>query len=298
MSNFPFIVPDLNNKKCWLDLRGRYRGGYGWRGNLRSLNKVILHHTVTPRSGNAVKDCDMLANIHIRSNRWGGIGYHLLITSEVKDGYAVVAYVGDLKSARAHDFNGKGKSWSPHKQGNFYSVGISFIGNHQKDGLMVEQLRSAKLLLDELVYREDARIPNVKSYNDILGHGFSSYTWCPDGNQGYTLKNAILNVNFPKMSNELRQSAEAWDDLVASKKMVTQRYPKDFRDKLRELFSKNENERGSRITNSNDEVKKVFRDYVYQIHEVARQEGVPKGEAITMLLREIEVMENSSVIKD
>lgn len=197
MSSILFWESRLKDAGAWKDYRSIITGGYGWRGDRRlaDIRAIVVHHTVTRQYGNADKEVAEILNMH-KARGFGGIGYHFLITSEIKNGYAVVAYVGDIGSIRAHDPNMKGKAWSPIKQGNVYSIGISFVGDHTKKMAGTEQLRSAKLLIAELLYDENSRLPSLNGWENVYGHGYSSYTWCCDGNEGKTLIPLIQSVQL------------------------------------------------------------------------------------------------------
>lgn len=182
MSNITFYVPEIKNAGAYVDDRGHYAGGYGWRGDrsLSNIKKIIVHHTVTNPSGNARKDVDYVYQIHHGSRGWGGIGYHFLITSEEKNGFAIVHEVGDIGSIRAHAINAKGLFGLPKDAGNVYFLGISIVGRFDQGAMPTQaQLRSLHYLIKELVEKEDARLPNLKSWSDVIGHKDVDYTACP-----------------------------------------------------------------------------------------------------------------------
>jgi hypothetical protein len=167
MSNVAFLVPKLKDNGAWLDYRGQYPGGLGWRYD-RALSKIrfaVNHHSVTNPTKNAKKDVDALWNIH-KANGWGGIGYQFVITSEEvkgRDGlvYAKVAYVGDLGSVRAHTPNTKGAKGLKAGYGNEDLVAACMIGMlHQKNPTEA-QIRSAYWLYRELITQEKTRMPNL-----------------------------------------------------------------------------------------------------------------------------------------
>lgn len=183
MSNTAFNVPVLLNNGAWIDLRGRHKGGYGWRGDraLSNIKRVILHHTVTDRRGNALADIDYLKKLHIDVNGWGGIGYHIVITSEEVNGFAKVAYVGDIGSIRAHAVNSKGAYGITKNQGNVYSVGISIIGQLQLYDPTEAQLRSLYEVCKELIFNENGRLTGLPDdYSRSIGwHRDMDSTVCP-----------------------------------------------------------------------------------------------------------------------
>lgn len=194
MSNVPFYVPKLKEKGAWLDYRGTFKGGYGWRHNinLAGIKYPVAHHSVTTPTRNAMRDVQTLFNIHVGGNGWGGIGYNFVITSEEVNGFAKVAYVGDLGSARAHTPNTKGVLGIPAGYGNNHLIGICFIGSFHTGKLpTVAQLRSAHYLFNELIAKENARLPGIAdSWGSIRGHKEFDWTACPS-NQLDTLKTKI-----------------------------------------------------------------------------------------------------------
>lgn len=220
MSRNSFSVPKLVEVDCWMDMRG-LPGGYGWRGDrsIGSINTLITHHTVTAQKGNAKEEVEGVLRHH-RNRGWGGIGYHFLITSEIRNGYAVVAYVGDVGSIRAHAINAKNKPDGKQNAGNYYSLGFSFIGNHQNAFPKEEMLKSARLLVDEFLLH-DKRFTGLSSKNQLKGHGAWDYTWCPDGDEGTVLNPIILNIITDDMSQSEYQvqldSANEWNETVGKK---------------------------------------------------------------------------------
>ena len=197
MANTAFYVPKLLEKKVWLDWRGAYPGGYGWRHNiaLSGLMKVALHHSVTNPTKNATKDVQTLYNIHRNSNGWGGIGYNFVITSEEVGGFAKVAYVGDLANARAHTPNTKGSFGIGAGYGNNHIIGICFIGSFHTGKLPTSaQLRSAHYLVEELIFKENGRMPKLaNSWGTQCGHKECDPTACP-ANQLAKLKQLVKDT--------------------------------------------------------------------------------------------------------
>jgi hypothetical protein len=196
MSNFPFYEPTLQNAGAFHDLRSRHAGGFGWRGDRPSnqIKKIVVHHTVTNPKGNMLREVDEVAQIHLNSNGWGGIGYHIIISTETINGFAKVAYVGDVLSVRAHAVNSKGVLGFTQNAGNYWFLGISIIGRFDQ-GVMpsIEQLRSLKLVIEELLYHEDARLPSLANWNDVIAHKDVDYTACPgDWNR---MKPLIMNTD-------------------------------------------------------------------------------------------------------
>lgn len=200
MANTPFYVPKLLEKGVWLDWRGAYAGGYGWRHNiaLAGITRVALHHSVTSPTKNATKDVQTIYNIHRNSNGWAGIGYNFIITSEEKGGFAKVAYVGDLANARAHTPNTKGAFGIRAGYGNNHIIGICFIGSFHTGKLpTTAQLRSAHYLVEELIFKENARLPGIAdNWNRQCGHKECDPTQCP-ANQLARLKELVRVTKEP-----------------------------------------------------------------------------------------------------
>lgn len=187
MSNVLFNVPKLVENGAWLDYRNQYPGGFGWRYDraLSAIKFAANHHSVTNPSYNAKQDCNTLWNIH-RSNSWGGIGYHFVITSEEvtgKDGlrYAKVAYVGDIGSVRAHTPNTKGALGLRAGYGNEDLVAAVMIGQLHIHQPTDAQIRSAHWLYRELIQEEPQRLPSLRGdlTSKLHGHKDFDATACP-----------------------------------------------------------------------------------------------------------------------
>jgi hypothetical protein len=193
----PFTVPRLVKEGAWLDLRDRWQGGremYGTR-SLENIRFFAPHHSVTNPTGNALKDVDTLANIHINGNGWAGIGYNFVVTSEVVNGFAVVAYVGDIATIRAHTPNTKGSLGMAAGLGNHYIVAACTIGQNHINMPSEAQLRSMKLLAQEFLWFEDERMPNLwNTWDDMQEHYVWDWTQC---NGKPEIRQAIINVEIP-----------------------------------------------------------------------------------------------------
>lgn len=181
MSNFTFVVPKLVDAGAWLDWRKKYEGGHSMYGtrDVSKVNFVVAHHSVTNPSGNAETDINTIANIHINGNDWDGIGYNFIITSEEVNGYAKVAYVGDLASIRAHTPNTRGAYNLPRGRGNEYLIAACFVGqNHLKEPTPA-QIRSANALFGEMLFNEKERMPTLYGgWNDMKAHYDFDQTKC------------------------------------------------------------------------------------------------------------------------
>ena len=196
MANTPFTVPRLVDEGAWLDWRGKYSNGYAGFGDrpLANIRFAVPHHSVTNPTGNAEQDVNTLFNIH-KSNGWGMIGYHFVITSEVVNGFAKIAYVGDIGSIRAHAPNTKGAYGLQTNYGNHYLVGACIIGQNHLQMPSQAQLRSMKLLMQELLWFEDARLPNLtNTWDDMREHKVWDWTQCNGLDQ---IRGAIIDATIP-----------------------------------------------------------------------------------------------------
>lgn len=196
MSNIPFYVPRLQKEGAWLDWRGKYNNGYSGFGD-RALSEIRFaapHHSVTNPTGNAKRDVDTLFNIHA-NNGWNMIGYNFVVTSEEINGFAKVAYVGDLGSVRAHTPNTKGAKGMAAGLGNRYIVAACMIGQNHIVQPTVAQLRSMKLLMQELLFFENDRLPNLwPQWDDMWPH----YTWDWTQCNGFPdIRQKIIDVAIP-----------------------------------------------------------------------------------------------------
>lgn len=150
MAKIDLTIPSLGNQ--FIDLRDSLPGdayNWSWTRPLSQVNYLAIHHTAGPDT----QTPDQIANFHINSNGWGGIGYHFLIA---KDG--TVYYVGDISTARANVANL-----------NDQVIGICLIGNFMggKEPT-TDQLDSTRKLCGFLINYPD--LENVKSRETIKGH--------------------------------------------------------------------------------------------------------------------------------
>lgn len=243
MSNIRFYVPKLKEVGAWEDWRANYKGGFGWWGDnpLSRYKYVVVHHTDTERSGSAKKDVDYIKRIaDIRG--FGGIPYHFLITSEYVNGYAKVIYVGDIGARRAHTVNRKGSFGLPVKQGNLYTLGVSFIGRHQNKLPDPEQYRSAHWLIKELVENEGKRLTGLKGWGSVKGHKEFDPTFCPAANlSGFlsTIQNAenIFPITDNKVPSEVEKLQKQIEELEKQKQKELAKLENDLQ--LQHLTEKN-----------------------------------------------------------
>lgn len=197
MADTSFYVPRLVKEGAWLDWRNRHTGGYEMYGvrDLSGVRYVANHHSVTQPTGNAARDVDTLANIHINGNGWAGIGYNIIVTSEVVNGFAKAAYVGDLATIRAHTPNTKGAFGLTAGYGNQYIIAVCVIGMNHQVMPTVEQLRTLKLINQELLWFEDERLPNLwNTWDDVQPHKVFDWTQCNGLDQ---IKQAMIDTVIP-----------------------------------------------------------------------------------------------------
>lgn len=213
-----YYVPKLKNAGAWLDWRGKYPGGYNWRMSRphSKVKAVVVHHTVTNPQGNAKKEVDYIKRIHVNNNGWGGIGYHFIITTETVKGVAKIAYVGDIKTIRAHAPNYKGAHGIPAKYGNTYTLGVALIGQLHKVDPLPEQLRSAHYLLNELLFEDKKLFTNLGGWEDMIPHYKLDSTACPGKWVNY--KNKIIKGD--SMSNEEKKIKELEEKLKKSNEEI------------------------------------------------------------------------------
>ena len=130
MAKIDLTIPSLGSK--FVDLRDSLPGNaytWSWERQFTEIKYLAIHHTAAPDTQTPTQ----IANFHINSNGWGGIGYHFVIA---KDG--TVYYVGDISTARANV-----------AKLNEQVIGICLIGNFTSGRVPTnEQLDSARTLCD------------------------------------------------------------------------------------------------------------------------------------------------------
>lgn len=165
MAKTDLDIPSLGNK--FVDLRDPIPGdsyNWSWVRPLSGVNYLAIHHTAGPDSQTPTE----IANYHINSNGWGGIGYHFLIA---KNG--TVYYVGDVSTARANVANL-----------NDQVLGICLIGNFTSGKEpSSEQLDAVHKLCDFFINNYPP-LTNVTSWDDVRGHKElpGQSTTCPGDN--------------------------------------------------------------------------------------------------------------------
>lgn len=133
---------------------------FTWEGTEPLANKkaLIIHHSGT-NSATAHEDGASIANFHVNSRGWGGIGYHFVIRHDSHPKGAGIEYVGDLGSWRAHILN-----QNPGK------VGIVLCGNFLQELPGPNQLRLARQLIDFLLAPNNILL-SINYYTQVYGHG-------------------------------------------------------------------------------------------------------------------------------
>lgn len=180
-TNNEFYVPSLLKAGAWKEVTAQSKGGADWRGHRKysDIKYVGMHHTVTHQTRNWEQEVEVVRQIHMNHNGWGGIGYNFIISSQEVNGYAIVAKIGALSSIRAHTPNMKGVGGIKAGYGNWYIAGISLIGMLHQHMPTDAQMRSAHELVKELIYNEDARMPQLKDWNNMQPHKWFDATACP-----------------------------------------------------------------------------------------------------------------------
>lgn len=180
MAKIDLTIPSLGSK--FVDLRETIPGdsyNWSWVRPLSQVNYLAIHHTAGPDT----QTPNQIANFHINSNGWGGIGYHFLI-----DKNGIVFYVGDISTARANVANL-----------NDQVLGICLIGNFTQGRSPTNlQLDSANKLCDFFINNYPA-LSNVDSYDKVLGHKDlpGQSTACPGDNWNLWRGKLISGGNLP-----------------------------------------------------------------------------------------------------
>lgn len=175
MAKIDLTIPSLENK--FSDLRSTIPGdsfNWSWTRPLAQVKYLAVHHTAGPIS----QTPQQIANFHINSNGWGGIGYHFLIGND-----GTVYYVGDISTARANVANL-----------NEQVLGICLIGNFTNgNNPSTAQLDSLHKLCDYFINNYPA-LSNVKSWDAMRGHKDlpGQATACP-GTDWPTWRQKVIN---------------------------------------------------------------------------------------------------------
>lgn len=165
MAKTDLNIPLLGSK--FVDLRDPIPGdsyNWSWVRPLSQVKFLAIHHTAGPDTQTPTE----IANFHINSNGWGGIGYHFLI-----DKNGTVYYVGDISTARANVANL-----------NDQVLGICLIGSFISGKEPTSaQLDSAHKLCDFFI-NNYPDLTNLSSWDQVRGHKElpGQSTTCPGDN--------------------------------------------------------------------------------------------------------------------
>lgn len=161
------LISELGDK--FQDYRKDIPGdSYNWGPsiNQNDIQYFTFHHSVTKQTakndGNWKAECDTIANGHINTNGWGGVGYRFIIASD-----GTVAYVGDLSH---------GGSAVANKNNIMFSTCL--VGDFTKELPTASQIHSAHLLAKFFLTQAPA-YPNLNTWDDIKGHRDFMATTCP-----------------------------------------------------------------------------------------------------------------------
>jgi len=125
MANTNLYIPYFRDEGLWVDYRKDIKGdsfNWAWDRPTTDVQYLAIHHSVTKirttwkGEEGAKKYADEIARIHVDSNNWGGVGYHLVVCPD-----GTLVYVGDVGTARANIKNHNEKV-----------IGICMIGDFTK----------------------------------------------------------------------------------------------------------------------------------------------------------------------
>jgi N-acetylmuramoyl-L-alanine amidase len=157
MADTPIHIPELKDK--FVDYRKPIWGNsytWSWERRTDEIRYVVIHHSVTTHDATA----DDIALLH-KARGWGGIGYHFVITMDGK-----AWYVGDVSTARANVLNMNEKV-----------IGICMVGDFTQHLPTDEQIVSCHTL--SKFFLEQPNWPNLKDWDDVVGHKDLKPTACP-----------------------------------------------------------------------------------------------------------------------
>jgi N-acetyl-anhydromuramyl-L-alanine amidase AmpD len=120
---------------------------------LSDITDLVIHHTVSPDDRTAAQ----IADYHVNSRGWPGIGYHYLISAD-----GTIEQTNYLETVSYHAAGA-----------NNYSVGIALKGNFTDVWPTDVQLQATEWLVDNL--QNDLIIDNVLGHKEVAG----SATACP-----------------------------------------------------------------------------------------------------------------------
>lgn len=272
----PYFVQELKDAGAWLDWRSKYKGGHDFIGRsglrpLSSIKWVVDHHTVTNPTHNAKKDVDTIAHIHLNVNRWGGIGYNYIITSEVVRHkgvpYAKVVYIGDISTIRAHTPNYKGNHGVPARQGNYYTLGIATIGAfHQTKRPSKAQYNSSHLLHEELIMQDKKLFLNGlkhRNLSDLREHKDFDSTACAGHFDSYS-----KFIIKPPMEDKPDNPCEEYQKRIQSLEEELERSEGERRNQDQLLA-----DAIKRIDNQKQNIQRLMDDIADCEHTIAEKNG-------------------------
>lgn len=214
-------IPELGDK--FQDYRDPILGdSYNW-GPIITPNNIqffTFHHSVTKQTakndGNWKAECDVIANIHVNGNGWGGVGYRFIICSD-----GTVAYVGDLSHGGSAVSNMNHQMFS-----------ACLVGDFTKELPTAAQVHSAHVLAKYFL-TQTPQYPNLNSFDDVKGHKEFQSTACPGSNwkiAGDSLYNRIVNDQWQGYPNPHPNVPQPPGDPCAEVKKQLEEMTKD-RDK-------------------------------------------------------------------
>ena len=155
--------------------------------NESTINKIVIHQTDTPDVGSFTPYS--IANYHVNTNNWAGIGYHYVIL----DSGVIYQTQKDTKiSYHASGFNTT-------------SIGITITGDHRRNNneenlslIERKEYRSLVFLVSKL--KEKYNIP----INNIIGHNETgSPKSCP-------------NLDMNEFRGDVKKKILVWNTIRAS----------------------------------------------------------------------------------
>lgn len=188
MANFSLNIPALGNKL--VDLRGRIAGdsfNWSWERPLSQVRYLVVHHSAGPDTQTPAD----IANYHVQSRGWGGIGYHFVIS---KDG--TVSYVGDLTTARANVLNL-----------NHLVIGICLIGTFMNGALPSDnQINASHFLCSHLLFNTP-EASGINGWEDVVGHKQLGATACPGDTWDFYRPKIVTGIGISSTTPDTAQRA-------------------------------------------------------------------------------------------
>lgn len=207
MAKTNLFIPPLGGK--YTDLRETIPGdayNWSWERDPSQVNYLAIHST----SGPDTQTPQDIADIHINTNGWGGIGYHFLIAQD-----GTVYYVGDISTARANVANL-----------NEQVIGIGLIGNFIQGKIpSVEQLDSCHKLCEFLL--NYSALTSLNSWDKVRGHKElpNQTTDCPGDDWSNWRIQIVEGVSLPETGipqDQLEMLKNQIDSLQTSLASVNQ----------------------------------------------------------------------------